>query len=120
MSVKECPVCFETYTDRIRTTLPCTHELCLACLYRLQSPQLCPLCRYDVSSMLPATPAASSPVTVAFNLGTLASREESIDLRAFASLADRIFVADTMRQALEHGAAPRNMPLDRERDVRPP
>tara|TARA_Y100000748_G_scaffold174411_2_gene145966 strand:+ start:595 stop:1017 length:423 start_codon:yes stop_codon:yes gene_type:complete len=43
----ECPVCFRTLHDTIRTTPPCGHTVCLQCLLRLRQ-RACPLCRADL------------------------------------------------------------------------
>ena len=43
----ECPVC----TDSIRdwTTLDCGHRLCYKCMFKLQPPRRCPLCRHGIN-----------------------------------------------------------------------
>ena len=49
----ECPVCFRTLADTIRTRAPCGHEICLACLLALKPPLRCVLCRADLSPHVP-------------------------------------------------------------------
>jgi hypothetical protein len=48
----ECPVCFETLSQKIATTPPCKHAICLPCLMSLRQ-QKCVLCRCDLSALIP-------------------------------------------------------------------
>ena len=50
----DCPVCMEPMHDRISTTAPCGHMLCLPCLVQLQAPQKCPMCRSNLNDLIPA------------------------------------------------------------------
>jgi len=54
MTSDECPVCFEVLASRIRIVTPCAHVICLECLWKLH-PQLCPLCRIDMTHLYPRT-----------------------------------------------------------------
>lgn len=47
VNVVDCPVCFESTSDRLRVTTPCGHHFCLDCVLRLQNAQ-CPLCRQNL------------------------------------------------------------------------
>lgn len=47
---EECPVCFETFTNKIRTVFPCGHYTCMSCLTQLIGSPSCPMCRCDLSS----------------------------------------------------------------------
>ena len=53
---EECPVCFESMDERIVTTPPCGHALCLPCLMRLRAPVRCPMCRAELAHLMPAAP----------------------------------------------------------------
>ena len=48
----ECPVCFETLSQKIATIPPCKHAICLPCLMSLRQ-QVCVLCRCDLSALIP-------------------------------------------------------------------
>ena len=48
----ECPVCFDTISKKISCNLPCSHQICLNCLIKLNLPK-CPICRANLVSFLP-------------------------------------------------------------------
>lgn len=65
MNDDDCPVCFGPLATAVRCVLPCTHTLCLGCLLRLRTPASCPLCRADLSTLLPEpSPASGTPFTL--------------------------------------------------------
>ena len=62
----ECPVCFESKSDRIMTTSPCGHSLCLVCLLKLRAAS-CPMCRFDLTHHIPprdGTPKIQMPLHI--------------------------------------------------------
>jgi len=54
MTSEECPVCFEVLASTLRVVTPCMHVMCLDCLWKIH-PQLCPLCRVDLSALYPSS-----------------------------------------------------------------
>lgn len=46
--MSDCPVCFESLDQTIRTSTPCGHEVCLACLLKIV-PRRCVICRADLA-----------------------------------------------------------------------
>jgi hypothetical protein len=55
-------VCFESLDERIVTTPPCGHALCLPCLMRLRAPVRCPMCRAELTHLLPIAAARPPPI----------------------------------------------------------
>ena len=55
---EECPICFEQMATRLRVTAPCAHTVCYACFQRLRAPQTCPMCRDDLSHLMPPPPSS--------------------------------------------------------------
>ena len=52
----ECPVCLEALTEKIVTTFPCTHCICLPCFGKMYTNHpRCPVCRYNIEHLVPGT-----------------------------------------------------------------
>ena len=92
--MKECPVCYESLDDRIRITLPCSHEMCLHCLNRLRKPQTCPMCRTSIVRLLPDEKDATTTMV-------------TLNVSSSDDIMNRIRVAEQLAYAVTHmGAAP--------------
>ena len=94
----DCPVCFESLADRLRVTAPCTHAVCLPCLARLPPPAKCPICRADLSALLPAPP--TPPVTPVPRIRVATFPEAIRHLTARMQLSDEIVVPGSLRVAM--------------------
>lgn len=98
--MSECPVCFESLRPRITTVFPCSHAVCLNCLVRLRPPQRCPLCRRNLTPLIPVTP---TPQAVTLNIRT--RDPEDVTMSSY-----RRRITQRLALAVGMGAAPRNRP----------
>ena len=102
----ECPVCYESMTGTIQTSLPCSHSLCLRCLLKLPTPQRCPMCRCDIVSHFPQSSTTQGPNVVTLNIQT--STNEEVTDSVIRSIARRVQLAGMLQRAVGSGMAPRN------------
>ena len=103
----ECPICFDAEADgvtKIWCVLPCRHTTCLGCLLKLDQSTnaACPMCRRDVSQLVPERIVCATPRVVSLNV------QSDIDEHVFEEIVRRVQVSTRIHDAVIGGAAPRN------------